>query len=147
MQVQMRLKEQILEANWSSGKQCMKMDGASRRSNIATSPRRDVPTSRRWVNHCKSQQEVTSQRLNVVTSQRHEVATSRRQCEIYPPSLKATTVQNSRHGEEYGLGHGNPEQQQHRSRRRARDMYCFPFLDNRMMFYILNIHIFLFSML
>ena len=35
----------------------------------------------------------------------------------------------------------------HRSRRRARDLYCFPFMDNRMMFCILNIDIFLFSML
>ena len=34
-----------------SGKQCMKMAGASRCSNVTTSPRRDVPTSRCWVNH------------------------------------------------------------------------------------------------
>ena len=60
----------------SSGKQCMKSDGASRRSNVATSPSRDVPTSRRWVNYCKSQQAVTSRRLNVVTSQRRDVVTS-----------------------------------------------------------------------
>ena len=73
-------------------------DGASRRSNVATSPRRDVPTSRRWVNHCKSQQAVTSRRLNVVTSERRDVAKSRRQREICPPSLKAPRVQNSREG-------------------------------------------------
>ena len=97
---------------------------------VATSLRRDVTTSRRWVNHCKSQQAVTS----------------RCQREICPPSLKAKRVQNWRHREAYGLGHGNPEQQRHRSRRRARDLYCFPFLDNRRMFYILNINIFLFSM-
>ena len=48
----------------------MKMDGASRRSNVATSPRRDATTSRRWVNHYKSQQAVTSRRLNVATSAR-----------------------------------------------------------------------------
>ena len=54
--------------------------GASRHSNVATSPRRDVPTSRRWVNQYKSQQAVTS----------------RRQREICPPSLKAPRVQNSR---------------------------------------------------
>ena len=30
--------------------------GASRHSNVVTSPRRDVPTSRRWVNQYKSQQ-------------------------------------------------------------------------------------------
>ena len=51
----------------------MKRSGASRRSNVATSPRSDVPTSRRWLNQYSSQQ----------------VATSRRQREIYPPSLKA----------------------------------------------------------
>ena len=70
--------------------------GASRRSNIATSPRRDVSTSRHWVNQYNSQQAVTSRRLNVVTWQRRDVATSRRQREICPPSLKAVRVQNSR---------------------------------------------------
>ena len=34
---------------------------------VATSPRRDVPTSRHWVNQYNSQQAVTSRRLNVVT--------------------------------------------------------------------------------
>ena len=53
--------------------------GASRRSNVATSPRHDVSTSRRWVNQYNSQQAVTS----------------RRQREIYPPSLKAVRVENS----------------------------------------------------
>ena len=72
--------------------------GASRRSNVATSPRRDVPTSRRWVNQYRSQQAETSRRLNVVTSQRRDVATSRRQREICPLSLKAPRVQNSRMG-------------------------------------------------
>ena len=85
----------------------MKMAGASRRSNVATSSRRDATTSRRWVNHYKSQQEVTSRRLNVVTSQRHDVATSRRQREICPPSLKAKGVQNWGHRETYGRGHEN----------------------------------------
>ena len=41
----------------------MKMAGASRRSNVATSPRRDATTSRR---------------LNVATSQLRDVSTSRR---------------------------------------------------------------------
>ena len=36
--------------------------------NVATSPHRDVPTSRRWVNQYKSQQAATSRRLNVATS-------------------------------------------------------------------------------
>ena len=50
----------------------MKMSGT------ATSPRRDVPTSRCWVNYYAGQQAATSRRLNVVTSQRRDVATSRR---------------------------------------------------------------------
>ena len=66
--------------------------GASQRSNVATSPRHDVPTSRRWVNQYQSQQAVTSRCLNVTTSQRRDVATSRRQREIFPPSLKAPRV-------------------------------------------------------
>ena len=48
----------------------MKRSGASRRSNIVTSPRRDVPTSRRWVNQYNSQQVATSRRRNVATSAR-----------------------------------------------------------------------------
>ena len=86
---------EVKRANFGSIlEQCMKMAGASRRFNVATSPRRDVTTSRRWVNHCKSQQAVTLRRLNVVTSQSRDVATSRRQREICPPSLKAKRVQN-----------------------------------------------------
>ena len=46
----------------------MKRSRASRRSNVATSPRRDVPTSRRWVNQYNSQQAVTLRRRNVATS-------------------------------------------------------------------------------
>ena len=60
---------------------------------VATSPRRDVSTSRRWVNQYNSQQAVTS----------------RRQREICPPSLKAVRVQNWRHQEAYERGHGIPE--------------------------------------
>ena len=67
----------------------MKRSRASRRSNVATSPRRDVLTSRRWVNKYSSQQVATSRRGNVATSRRGNVATSRRQREIFPPSLKA----------------------------------------------------------
>ena len=48
---------------------------------VATFQRRDVPTSRRWVNQYNSQQ---------------AVSTSRRQREIYPPSLKAPRVENLR---------------------------------------------------
>ena len=77
------------------------------------------------------------------TSRRPHVATSARDL---PSIIKSKRGSEFEGGETYGLGHGNPEQQRHRSRRRARDLYCFPFLDNRMMFYILNIDIFLFSM-
>ena len=48
--------------------------GASRRSNVATFPRRDVSTSRRWVNQYNSQKAVTSRRRNVATSQRRDVS-------------------------------------------------------------------------
>ena len=44
--------------------------------NVATSPRRDVPTSQRWVNQYKSQQYATSRRLNVAMSQRRDVSAS-----------------------------------------------------------------------
>ena len=53
----------------------MKDSATSRRSNVMTSPRRDVPTSRRWVNQYRSQQSKTSRRLNVATFQRRDVST------------------------------------------------------------------------
>ena len=53
----------------------MKESATSQRSNVATSPRRDVPTSRRWVNQYGSQQPETSRRLNVATLQRRDVST------------------------------------------------------------------------
>ena len=53
----------------------MKGSATSRHSNVATSPRPDVSTSRRWVNQCRSQQSKTSRRLNVVTLQRRDVIT------------------------------------------------------------------------
>ena len=89
----------------------MKRSGESRRSNVATSPRRDVPTSRR-------PHVVTSPRRDVPTSRRwvnqynsKQAVTSRR-CEVCPPSLKALRVQNSRGDREaYERGHGIPEQQ------------------------------------
>ena len=98
----------------------MKMSGTSRCSKVATSPRHDVPTSRRWGqllcrstsgNVATSQRRdvLTSRRPNFVTSKRRDVATSRRQREICPPSLKEKGVQNSRYRETYGLGHGNPK--------------------------------------
>ena len=100
--------------------------------NVATSPtsrrhpRRDVPSSRRWVNYYAGQQVATSQRLNVVTSQRRDVSTS-----VIFSSFK------SKQGAELEVS-GNirtrarkSEHQRHRSRRRARDLYCFFVFDNR----------------
>ena len=78
----------------------MKRSGASRRSNVAMSPRCDVPMSRRWVNQYNSQQAATSRRRDVATSQRRNVETSRRQREICPPSLKAAK------GSEFGASGG-----------------------------------------
>ena len=83
----------------------MKESATSRRSNFATSPRRDVPTSRRWVNQYRSQQSETSRRLNVATSQRHDVSTSRRQHGICTSSFKASMVQNEGYREAYEPGH------------------------------------------
>ena len=64
-----------MEANWSNGDQCWKVAATSRRSNVATSPNRDVPTSRRWVNQYRIQQSETSRRPNIATSQRRDVST------------------------------------------------------------------------
>ena len=80
-----------MEANWSNGEQCWKVAATSQRSNVATSPRRDVPTSRRpqvatfqrrdvptsrrWVNRYRSQQSETSRCLNFTTLQRRDVST------------------------------------------------------------------------
>ena len=89
----------------------MKGSATSQRSNVATSPRRDVPMSRRWVNQYRSHQSETSRRLNVATFQRHDVSTSRRQHGICTSSFKEPMVQNGGHREAYERGHGIPEQQ------------------------------------
>ena len=65
MQVQLVQKGQHLEAILEQ-QEAVHKDGW----NVATSPRRDVPTSRRWVNKYKSQQNATSRRCNVATSVR-----------------------------------------------------------------------------
>ena len=124
----------------------MKMAGASRRSNVATSPRRDATTSRRWVNHYKSQQAVTSRCLNVVASQRLDVATSRHQREICTPSLKAKGVQNSRHRETYGLGHRNQNSSDIDLEEEPVICIVSSFWTIELMFYISRISIFLVSM-
>ena len=80
---------------WIRGWKCIKLAGTSRRPNVAMSPGRDVPTSRRWVNKCRSQRAATSRYLNVVTSQRHDVATSRSQrdsCLSIIKSKKGTRI-------------------------------------------------------
>ena len=114
----------------------MKRSGASRRSNVATSPRRDVSTSRRWVNQYNSQQAVTSRRLNI--------ATSARDLPSIIKSIKGSEFKGDR--EAYERGHGIPEQQRHRLRRSTLDLYCLRFLDTRMMFLRLNIYSFSYSM-
>ena len=63
-----------METNWSDGEQGKKVAATSRRPNVTTSPRRDVLTSRRWVNQYRSQQVKTSRRLNVATSQRRDAS-------------------------------------------------------------------------
>ena len=100
----------------------MKVAGASRRSN--------------WVNQYNSQQAVKSRHDNVATSVRDLPSIIKRS--------KGSEFKGDR--EAYERGHGIPEQQRHRLRRSTRDLYCFPFLDIRMMFLRLNIYIFLFSM-
>ena len=62
---------------WSIWRLCMKRSGTSQRPNVTKSPRRAVPTSRRWVNQCNMPQAATSRRGNIATSQRCDVATSR----------------------------------------------------------------------
>ena len=79
-----RWKGQFLEAFWSIGWKCIKLAGTSRHSNFATSPCRDVPMSRRWVNKYRSQQ-----------AQRRDVSTSRRQrdfCLSIIKSKKGTRI-------------------------------------------------------
>ena len=78
-----------MQVHWSEKssfwKQFLEQWGSEQGSDcqVATSPRRDVPTSRRphvatSGQQCRSQQLETSRRLNVVTSQRRDVLTSRR---------------------------------------------------------------------
>ena len=69
----------------------MKMSGTSRRPHVVTSPRRDVPTSRRWVNYYAGQQAATSRRLNVSASSVFSL-------------FKSEKGENWRYRETYGLG-------------------------------------------
>ena len=67
---ELQVEREFLDAFWIRGWKCIKLAGTSRRSKVATSPRRDVLTSRRWVNKFRSQQAATSRCLNVATSAR-----------------------------------------------------------------------------
>ena len=63
---------------WSNGDRGKKVAVTSRRSNVATSSRRDVPASRRWVNNAevnkwKRRDVPTLRYLNVATLQRRDV--------------------------------------------------------------------------
>ena len=87
----------------------------SRRPNVATSQRRDVPTSRRLHVATSPRRDVESTMQkstsrNVVTSQRRDVATSRRQIEICTLSFKVRIAQKSGYREAYERRHGIPEQ-------------------------------------
>ena len=76
--------------------------------NVATSQRRDVPTSRRWVNIYRSQQVATSRCLNIVTSQHRNVTTSRRQRELCLSIIKSKRGPEFKEDERlrtYKLGH------------------------------------------
>ena len=75
------------------------MAGTSRRPNVVTSPRRDVPTSRRWVNNIKVNKRQhrdvsTSRRLNVATSQRRDVTKSQRRDVTTSQRRDVTTLQS-----------------------------------------------------
>ena len=75
-----------MQVHWSKKGSCWKhfleQWGEKQESgcHVATSPRRDVPTSRRWVNNAevnnhKRRDVPTSRRLNVATLQRRDVST------------------------------------------------------------------------
>ena len=99
MQVHWSKKGSCWKHFWSNGEQSKKVAVTPRRSNVATSPRRDVPTSRRWVNNAE------------VNNQKHrDVPTSRRQYGICTSSFKARMARKARHREAYERGHGIPEQ-------------------------------------
>ena len=125
----------------------MKRSGASQRSNVATSPRRDVRTSRRPHVVTSERRDVGSTITTVNKQQRRDVETSRRQRKICPPLLKAAK------GSEFGgIGRRTKEGTEFQSRSDT-DLEEVPvifivshFLDIRMMFLTLNIFIFLFSM-
>ena len=77
---------------------------------VATSQRRDVPTSRRSNVATLGQPIQKSTIKNVATPQRRDVSTSRRQLEICTSSFKVRMAHKLGHREAYERGHGIPEQ-------------------------------------
>ena len=127
-------------------------------------PRRDVPTSRRFqrrdvgstnaeVNNLKR----TSRRLNVATPQRRDASTSRR-LNVATPQRRDVSLRSAPHHLKYewlrnqGRGRRTNEGTEFQSRVTQTSKKCPGFvlflvlLDIRMMFLILNIVIFSFSM-
>ena len=104
--------------------------------NVATSPRRDAPTSQRWVNYYKSHQAATSRRLNV--------ATSARVMPLHHEKQKGD--QNSRHRGSYERGHGNQSSSDIDLEEEPVICIFLLFWTGVLMFYILHIGVFLFNM-
>ena len=104
--------------------------------NVATSPRHDVPTSRRWVNYYAGQQAATSRRLNVATSVRV----------LFSHHLKANRGQNWRYRETYRLGGGNQSSSDIDLEEKPVICIVSSFLTIERMFYISRISILLVSM-
>ena len=71
-------KEHTVEATWSSGEQCWKVAARSRCCNVATSLRRDVPTSRRPYVMTFQRRDVRSTNTEVNNQKRRDVSTSQR---------------------------------------------------------------------
>ena len=72
---------------------------------VATSPRRDVTTSRRRVNNAEVNNSVTSRRLNVATSPRRDFSSK-----ICTSSFNVRTARKLGHHEADDQRHGIPEQ-------------------------------------
>ena len=130
-----------MQVYWSEKSSCWKQVleqwGSEQGSDchVATSPRRDVPTSRR---------------LHVATSPRRDVATSLRQLEICTLSFKVRMVQKSGYREAYERRHGIPEQSDTDFEEVpgiCTVFHCLvTFSDIRMVFLILNTFFFSFIM-
>ena len=130
-----------MEANWSNGEQCRKVAATSRRSNVATLQRRDVPTSRRSNVAMLGQPIQKSTIKNVATSQRRDVSTR-----SAPHHLKHQWFRNR--GIERRTNEGTELQSNSDTDFEEVPVNCIVshLLDIRLMFLRLNIFIFSFSM-